>query len=156
MDFTTKINRDLINALKVYKKMRPYDIEEKFPKAFVGCLQSMLVYFPTGHIVLLLAPLEIQNQFIDKFEEALKNDQYDQLDNITLDFISNLKYRTPDFEISLNIEEDEKQKFIDICNNFKDKEWDEIIDEFIDSVYNLLSNCTIYGGQLLLGVKTWR
>ena len=150
----TKVDKEIVNRLKVYKK-DTYCRHLMFPSYFIGCLQSFILRFSTGHVVILKTPIPLKEKYIKEMKAILEENRFDYLDNLTLEIISSLYFFTNFGNIVIQVDKKEKEKFIATCNNFKGKEWNEVISPFIDSVYELLKKCTIPGGQLLLGARMW-
>ncbi len=153
----TKIDKLILDNLKRYKgKENSLDnLSHLFATYYIGCLHSLTVRFSFGGIVVLRTPLELRQAFIDKMSDIIKKNEYDYLDNVALEIINSLHFMTRFGNINIDINDREKQKFINICNSFKGKNWNDIIHSFVDATYDLLCGCTIQGGQLLLGARMW-
>lgn len=150
----TRVDKEIVDRLKIYKK-DDYCRHLMFPSYFIGCLQSFILKFPTGQVVILKTPIQLKEKYIKEMKSILEENRFDYLDNLTLEILESLYFFTYFGNIFIKLDRDEKEKFIDTCNNFKGKEWNEVISPFIDSVYELLQKCTIPGGQLLLGARMW-
>jgi hypothetical protein len=148
----TRIDQEIVNRLKLYKDE---DRKSLFASYYIGCLQSLLVRFSFGGVIVLKTPLELRKKFIDNMNTTIQENNFDYLDNITLDFMGSLHFVTNFGNIAITIDEEQKKKFIEICNSFKGKKWEEVCPIFIDNTYDLLCKCSIQGGQLILGARMW-
>ena len=149
------IAKVFIDSLKTYKE--PLYTKDKiasdFPFALANCCRSMKITNILGQPQGLLYDWTRLREFQVNLGIAIESEQYDYLDNIILEFFSEYNYKiiTPDgkfvmFKIAFN--EDAKNKFVDICNAFKGKEWNNILDDFLDSLYVFLNTITIHGENL--------
>lgn len=151
----TKVDKIMLDQLKAYKDDDIYKKSLLFPSYYIGSLESFILRFSNGGVVVLKIFPEKRKEFISKMSDTIQKNEFDYLDNIVLEIISNLHFVTHFGNIIINIDEEQKKKFIKTCNDFKGKEWNDILSPFIDTTYELLCKCTIQGGQLLLGARMW-
>jgi len=140
------VNKVIINNLKLYKSTEEniISISKIFPILFGNILRLSYVYFkPTVKVTLIYDQMEFL-KFQTKFSYAILMHMYDNLDNIILEFLDTYHYGfPPDHIFHIEFNQEIRQKFIDTCNSFKGKTWNEIIDLFIDSFYELVSTATL-------------
>ena len=140
------INKKTIDNLKLYKATEEnvIAISKIFPILFGNLLRLSYVYFkPTVKVSLIHDQMEFI-KFQTKLGYAILMHEYDNLDNIVLEFLDTYHYGFPPtyiFHIEFN--QEIRQNFINICNTFKGKTWNEIIDPFIDSFYELISTAAL-------------
>lgn len=139
------INKSVICGLKAYKSTEEniIVISKIFPILFGNILRLSYVYFkPTDRIMLVYNQLEFL-KFQTKLGYAIMMHEYDYLDNIVLEFLDSYHYGFSPYVFHIKFNQEVRQKFIDTCNTFKGKTWNEIIDTFIDSFYELISTATL-------------
>jgi hypothetical protein len=69
---------------------------------------------------------------------AIINNDFDNLDNIIIQFFKSFSCRTRQGNVYVTFSEDSIVKFTNICNNFKGKEWDDIVVDFFDALYEFI------------------
>jgi len=74
--------------------------------------------------------------------------KFDYLDNVTLQFLNGFSTLEYPHRVFVKYPQKEIDKFIKICNKFKGLEWDDIVDEFVDSIYNLFASGKIINQQI--------
>lgn len=85
-------------------------------------------------------------EFQKLLREAIRNDAFDTLDNIILDFFTNIKgYSGVHGNLSINFDTAETLKFVTICNSFKGGSWNDIVAPFIDALCDLLTTGQVHG-----------
>lgn len=140
------INKKVIDNLKLYKSTEEniVPISKIFPILFGNILRLSYVYFkPDTKVTLIYNQIEFL-KFQTKLGYAILMHEYDNLDNIVLEFLDTYHYGfPPDYMFHISFNQEIRQKFIGVCNTFKGKTWNEIIDSFIDSFYELLSTATL-------------
>jgi len=93
-------------------------------------------------------------EFKVNLSTAIYMDNYDTLDNIIIEFFKTYNYKiiTPTGQFvmfKVDFTDESEKRFESICNNFKGKDWDSIIDDFIDALYIFLSSATVHGDSFV-------
>jgi len=147
------INKDILNGLKGYRSSNDnlYHIADIFPKLLGNLLRIISVFHPPIYNVNLIYNPKDFYKFQINLSYAIANYNFDTLDNLVLEFIETYYYGIEPNIAKLKLGEEEKKKFIDTCNNFKGKQWNDIIGPFIDSLNDLLATGSINGMQISLG-----
>jgi hypothetical protein len=139
------INKTTINNLKMFKVTDDniIPISKLFPILFGNILKLAYVQVKPDMIVALNYDYMLFIQFQTKLGYAILTHSYDTLDNIILEFLDSYNYGIPpEHMFYIDFSKDERQNFIDTCNSFKGKYWNDILDDFIEGFYNLL--CTAH------------
>lgn len=92
-------------------------------------------------------------EFTNNLGCSIHQENYDLLDNIILKFFKEYYYMIPInnkyYRFVVDFNEEATNKFVETCNNFKGKQWDDIISPFLDSLYEFLNTITIHGDPLV-------
>ena len=128
-------------------------VAETFPELLAQCLQMIKVINLYGEEQVLSYDWQKLVQFKVNMGNAVYTETYNSLDNILIDFLSTYHYKkvTPAGSLvmfSINFLEEEKNIFIEKCESFKGKKWDNIVNDLIDAIYNLFNSATIHGNKL--------
>ena len=148
------INKSSLDALKNYKVNDDniYDIAKLFPMMLGNVLRMMYVYITPSSLINLSYKRENLMQFEIKFGYAMMMHKYDDVDNVLLDFLESYHYGLQGTEHIWHIKfkDTARNRFIEICNGFAGKKWNDIIEPFIDALYLLFSSATIEGKDVNL------
>lgn len=137
----------MLIGLKAYKTTTfpKEDIATLFPSLLADILRMFMAKSLNGR------PLPIGYNW-DKFMEFQTNlgimiaqEKFDYLDNVVIQFLKSYQTCFNPYVITICILDDELRKYENICNEFKGKTWDEIIDDFIDATYNLFKTGKFLG-----------
>lgn len=79
---------------------------------------------------------------------VIASGNFDYLDNIILQFLHGYSCLVFPHKFNIKFSNDAKEKYSKICNRFKGLGWDDIIDEFIDSTFELFESGTIHNKQV--------
>ncbi len=148
---STYINKQFLDSLKNCKIQDSTQNIAVFPLIFANFLKSFLVKFSTGHVVSLRFLPEKIESFKEDLSKCIKESNFDNLDNIILSFLESYHYKIPPYIVTIDFNDKAKKRFIEVCNNFKGRDWNSILDSFVDSLYDLFSTSVIQGGDLYLG-----
>ena len=66
--------------------------------------------------------------------------KFDYLDNVVLQFLNGYFCFEYPFKHNIQFSEKEIEKYTEICNKFKGLMWDDIVDVFLDSTYDLFAS----------------
>ena len=136
------INKETFNNLKCYRinsEEETSQFAQIFP-IFLGNFFRLIhiKVLPIGVACLYYDPVKFLS-FQTKLSYAILLHKYDDLDNIVLEFLDNYFCGTS----HIDLVEEERIKFINICNGFVGKHWNDILDSFVDALYDLLSTAMI-------------
>ena len=128
-------------------------VAEAFPTLLAHCLQMLKVTNIFGHEQILMYDWQKLVQFKINLGGAIYNKNYDMIDDILLDFLSTYHYKkvTPRGKLvmfMMEFPEEAKNAFVEKCNAFKGKDWDEIVCDLVDAIYSLLESTTVHGNKL--------
>ncbi len=144
-----------LNSLKAYKfsVMGRDAVITSFPELLANVCRMMKVTNVFGLPQAICYDWGKLLEFKINFSNAIAFENFDMLDNIILEFFSSYHYNiiTPDGSLvmfKVDFPEDETQKFVNTCNAFKGREWDDILPEFLDALYSYTSKATIHGDDL--------
>lgn len=87
-------------------------------------------------------------QFRINLGVAIRDSNFDNFDNVLLPFLEECYSVQNGKKYTLVFDEEQKKKFIDVCNSFKGKLWDDIINEFCDELLVLAKSSTVNGRYL--------
>lgn len=149
-----------IKHLLVGMKAQKFSIYEKnivaevFPNMLTQWLTMIKVVNIYGLEQQLSYDWKKQVQFKLNLGHAIYNENYDKIDDIILEFMNTYHYKilTPKKELVLFpvvFKEEAKNEFINKCNSFKGKEWDNIVSDLIDSIYSLFESATVHKNRLI-------
>ena len=147
------INKNTLEGLKNYKinENNMYDIVKLFPLMLGNTLRMMYIFITPGSLINIAYTRESLMAFEIKFGYAMLMHKYDDLDNVLLDFLDSYHYGIPpDYLFHITFKDTARQHFINICNTFNGKTWNDIINPFIDVLYILFSSATIDGKDINL------
>jgi hypothetical protein len=147
------INKKLFNGLKNYyiNDDNIESIAQAFPLVLGNLLRMMNVQVPPRSTVNLLFDRDKFLEFINNFGYAILNEDFDLFDNLIIEFISTYHYVILPYKYIIDLDEEQKIIFINLCNSFKGKKWNDILDIFVDGLYDLLSLSTVNGAEITLG-----
>ena len=74
--------------------------------------------------------------------------QFDYLDNVMIQFLKSYSYVLPPYRFFIKFPDEELIKYEEICNEFKGKEWNEIVDEFVDATIDLFESGKMFNKSL--------
>lgn len=150
------IKKELINALKPFKvsTMGKDHVSRVFPELLANACRSMGVVDCYGATHPVLQDWGKLVEFKVNLSTAIYTDNYDTLDNIIIDFFNTYNYKivlpTGKFVMfKVEFPQESKDLFESRCNQFKNCEWDEILNDFIDYLYEFLSSATIHGDHFV-------
>ena len=70
-----------------------------------------------------------------KLGNAIINNDFDTLDDIIINFFKSYYCITQIGKLFIEFEKEKIDKFIEICNSFKGKQWDDIVITFFNELY---------------------
>jgi len=135
----------LLIGLKAYKTTvySKKIIAGIFPKIFAEILKSFMTRNAMGDP----APIGYDWNKIMEFQinmgTIIDQEKFDYLDNVVLQFLKSYSFVIPPYRFFIELPEEEIIKYTTICDGFKGKSWDDIIDVFIDATYNLFKTGTM-------------
>lgn len=128
----------------VYSKKTIADV---IPRLIANSLLSTPFKYNTGKVSISYTSTDLMT-FTNRLGGAIHADQYDQLDNIILNFVKSYIGFAPQLTlVKLVFPEEEASKFEQICNTFKGKSWVDISSEFIHALQILLQSGYIINGD---------
>jgi len=131
----------LLMSLKVHTSAsRPFaDIALEFPVMLSATLRMIPFKYELHNLLLSYNALGFLT-FRTRLSTAIFTNNFDYLDNVILDFIKSSKYSYGATPLTLTFSEETTLNFVELCNSFKGRPWDDIIDPFIDGLRDLLSS----------------
>lgn len=147
------INKNILNGLKGYVSSDEnlYHVADMFPRLLGNLLRIMSVYQPPIYTINLMYDQKDFYKFQINMSHAIANNSFDTLDDIVLGFIETYYYGLEPNKFYLQFGEGIRKNFIEICNSFKGKHWNDILNPFIDSLNDLLSSGIVNGMHVTLG-----
>lgn len=147
------INKNLIDGLKVYKTRDDNidTISKIFPMMFGNLLTMMVVKFPNGTVMNMVFDRDKLDSFFENFRNAIYYNEFDYIDNVILDFLHGYNFKSPPYMVTIDFSDEEIINFTNTCNNFKEKHWNDILDDLVDAIYNLLCSATANNTPITLG-----
>lgn len=73
----------------------------------------------------------------------IKQGKFTYLDNVVLQFLNGYGCLVFPYKHNVKFAEQEVEKFTKLCNSFVNLTWDDIVDPFIDAIYDLFSTAKI-------------
>ena len=140
------INKNSIMNLKAYKITNNTDslIAKIFPSLLGNFFKLFYIDVTVGNILALSFPIDKFLQFQTKFGYAILMQKYDNFDNIILEFVDEIFVGVPPYIINkIEFGTEERQKFINICNGFVGKHWNDILEPFLEAYFILFSSAFI-------------
>jgi len=150
------VKKEILNSLKPFKtsSMGKAHVAEAFPSLLANVCRSMGVLDMYGITRPVIHDWGKLMEFKVNLSTAIYSNNFDTLDNIIIEFFKTYNYKivTPLGQLvmfKVDFTDESEKKFELICNDFKGKEWDEILESFIDALYDFLSSATIHGDSLV-------
>jgi len=75
-------------------------------------------------------------EFTINMGTIIYKEHFDYLDNIVLEYLKNYKMPTNMYQLHLQFPEEATTHFINVCNSFKGEKWDNVIDTFLNEIYD--------------------
>jgi hypothetical protein len=134
--------KDIFESVKVLKTINcDLDtISEIVPIKILYSLRAFRIIDPLGKTYELTFDGSQIPEFQNNLRKAIKTSNFDTLDNIIIDFFEWYHISFGDGNLYVTFRTDVREKFINTCNNFKGKIWDDIVDDFFTSLYDLISS----------------
>jgi len=146
------LKKEFINPLKAYKikYMGRGAIINIFPLLLANCCRQSYIINIKGSTQPLCYDWTKLMEFKNNLSIVIANENYDLLDNIILEFFKTYNYKILTKQSSyllfkIEFPKDAEDNFIETCNNFKDKQWDDILDDFLEALYIFLNTGTVHG-----------
>ena len=144
-----------LNSLRIYREPHytKEKIAENFPVTLANCCRTMKVTNILGKPQGLLYDWGQFQAFQSNLGITIYNEKYDYLDDTIIDFFNSYNYKiiTPKGQrvmFTVEFSEDATNVFRNKCNASKNKEWNEIIDPFLDALSEFLKTATVHGDNL--------
>lgn len=147
------INKSLLDGLKVYKTNSEDTggIAIVFPLVLGNILRLITITLPPCYVKNLTYDVNKFMEFQLCMGNAIRNHDFDVLDNIILEFFKSYHFMLPPHKFCLEFPQKVEETFITTCNNFKGKKWNDILGLFMESLYELLLHGTVNGIPINLG-----
>lgn len=144
------MKRGLLKGLKAYKTfVFPIEtIAEVFPSIFADILKMFRLRTAIGQSMPIGYDWSKLMEFQINLGNCIANNQFNYLDNILLQFLKSYSYVIPPYQFFIKFSNEEEEKFVNTCNAFKGKKWDDIIDVFIDAVYDLFETGKMFNQSI--------
>ena len=113
------------------------------PQLISDLFKSFFIEGPRGHPMPIGYDWGRLMEFQVNLGTVIVNQNFDYLDNIIIQFFKSYGCVVPPHKHHIQFPDEAITKFTLICNSFKGKEWDDIIDEFIDALYDFFSQGTM-------------
>jgi len=79
----------------------------------------------------------------------IKTKQFDYLDNVVIQFLKSYSHVHSAYRFFIKFSDAAIEKFTKICNSFKGLDWDDIVDEFVDALYEFFSQGKMANNKLI-------
>jgi len=152
------IKPEFIQSLKAFKfsTMGKEHVAKIFPELLANSCRSLSITDILGNKKEVIYNWGKLMEYKINLSNAIYNNNYDLLDNIIIDFYQSYNYKmvTPKGQLvmfKVDFSDEVIKKFTDICNAFKGKEWDDILNDFLDAFYDFITKATIHGDNF----KEW-
>ena len=146
------IKPGMINALKAFRfsTMGREHIAKVFPELLATSCRTMAIVDIFGSKKEVIFDWGKMMEYTVNFSSAIYSDNYDMLDDILIELLKSYNYTIfvpPGKRILFHVDFTDAaiEKFTNTCNAFKGKEWDDIINDFLDSFYEFVSTATVHG-----------
>ncbi|HRZ18862.1 MAG TPA: hypothetical protein P5136_02285 [Methanofastidiosum sp.] len=113
-------------------------ISSMAPVKIMYALRNFRIIDTTGQEYRLTFDGITVSPFQNKLRDAIENEDFDVLDNIILDFFKGYHIHLWGGKLYISFPEENINSFVNICNNFKGKKWDEIVQDFFISLYTFM------------------
>ena len=150
------IQQAFIKSLKAFKfsVFGKEHIAKVFPELLANSCRSMAIIDIMGQPKEVIYDWGKLVEYKINLSNAIYNDNYDLLDNIIIEFFKSYNYQivVPDGRLiifHIDFPDEAIEKFTNICNAFKGKQWDDIIDSFLDSFYEFVCTATVHGDNFI-------
>lgn len=87
-------------------------------------------------------------EFQNNLGMMIMSKKFDYLDNVVLQFLKSYSHVFSVYRFPIKFPDSSVEKFKKICDSFKEREWNDIVDEFIDAVELLFSSGKILNKNL--------
>lgn len=138
---------DSLKTMQINEVFTKEHIAKTFPMSLGILLRDMNIQINGGRVNLLYKADKL-HKFMSDMEEVILTNKFDYLDNIVLELLDNYTILLGEKLEDIDIPEKDRTIFIDTCNNFKDRTWNDIFDDFLDAVYVVLKDATIAGRDI--------
>ena len=146
------LKKEFINPLKAYKMkyMGKDTVINTIPMLIANCCRHSYVINVKGSTQPLCYDWTKLMEFRNNLSIAIAFENYDLLDNIILEFfktynykviLNNLQYMI----FTIEFPKESEDEFVETCNNFKGKQWDDILENLIEALYKFLNSGTVHG-----------
>jgi len=146
------IKPEFIKSLKAFtfSTMGKEHVAKIFPELLANSCRSLSITDIMGNKKEVIYNWGKLMEYKINLSNAIYSDNYDLLDNIIIEFYQSYNYKivTPKGQLvmfQVEFPDEAIEKFTNICNNFKGKEWDNILSDFLDSFYEFITTATIHG-----------
>ena len=118
---------------------------------FPETLANVLRLFNNRETILRSASVTFDWSAMKRFQmelgSAIYNENFDKLDDVVLKFYKTYHCVKPQGtyigRYYIFFPEESIEKFVNICNGFKNKTWNEVIDPFLDALHELFDSSSI-------------
>jgi len=148
------ISRQLLERLKSFRvnDTNKNNMADAFPDTLATVLTMFTIRNIYGEEQALLYDWRKKVKFKINLGYAIANEYFDTFDEIILDFVKSYNYRkaTPDgkfYEFKIEFPEQAIAEFESVCNAFKGRTWNDLLEDFINALRNLLDSATIHGDK---------
>ena len=139
------INKQTLDNLKYFKIQEDnlLHVTKAFPLLLSNTIRSMYIYFKLDTYTNISATYEQHLKLQTKLSYFILLHQYDNFDNVLLEYLDSVHYGIHPYIYKIEFNKEERQKFINVCNQFAGKHWNDILDPFLDALYNLLATASV-------------
>jgi hypothetical protein len=135
------MKKELFSGLKLYKTTNYSKeiIANAFPIVCANLFKMFMAKTPTGQAIPIGYDWGKLMEFKTNLGTIIAKENYDFLDNIIIQFLNSYSCICMPYRIFIKFPEEKLDEYTKICDNFKGKKWDDIIDTFIDATYDLFA-----------------
>jgi len=145
------LKKEFVFPLKAYKisTMGKDVVVSTFPALVANCCRMATITNVQNKNQNLCYDWTKFMEFRNNLSIVIMQNQFEYLDNIIIDFFKTYNYEvlrdiSTKVRFTIQFPDEAIQTFTSRCNAFKGKEWDDILDGFVDALYDFLNSGTIH------------
>lgn len=125
------------------------DIANTVPIVMANILKTFMAVTLNNNLYPIGYRGDILIEFQVNLGTAIATQNFNNLYDIMIRFLSSYNYTYSMYRYFIKFTEEDLKKYKDACDFFKEKQWDDIVSDFIDATYTLFSNGTMSNNKLI-------
>ena len=140
-----------LQGLKGYKTaVYPMQtIVDVFPHLIADYCKSFLVTRFDGHTDTIGYDWGRLLEFQINLGSMISSHKFEYLDNVVLQLFKSYSYIYTVYQFYIDFDSISVKRFVKTCDTFKNKEWDDVIDDFVDALHDLFSSGTFLNKKVM-------